>query len=103
MYSLLTMANIKKDLKTRVTDNHGYTYSAWIKFEEYCVGTFHNPETGKCDLKKRCDRWVFQTSAGGSWYLSDVLDAHGALYIDFGQRWFITNLDELMAEARKVL
>lgn len=105
-YSAFTMdANTtKKVLRTKARDNHGHEYTAWIRFEEYCAGTFHNPATGKCDLKKRCDKWVFGCEAGGGWYLSDLL--HGCattLYIDFGQRWYIENFQELMAEAREML
>lgn len=51
-----------------------------------------------------CVGWILRIAGGpGSWYLSTLMERDGLkctrLAIDFGQNWYCTNADELLAEA----
>jgi predicted RNA-binding Zn-ribbon protein involved in translation (DUF1610 family) len=75
----------KKNLRTKVVDNHGNEYDAYL-------------EDGKLGAILK----VKGKYGGSGWYLSSLLNtSDDKIYLDYGQGWYVTGLRKLLDEARK--
>ncbi len=86
----------RKYLATKAKDNHGHEHQ--VSLCQWEGGRVRSGEHGD---------WVLMIhDTGGSWYLDMLLreqkDAE-QLAIDYGQSWYCTNLQPLLAEAVKIL
>lgn len=78
----------KSNLRTKVIDNHGNEYDAWLEDEKHGA------------VLKVKGRY-----GASSWYVSSIIGASGVIddkiYLDFGQNWYITGMKKLMNEVMK--
>jgi hypothetical protein len=81
----------KSNLRTKVIDNHGNEYSAFIEDKD-------------CSAILR----LKGSYGGSSWYVSTLLGRDGfgkgigdKIYLDYGQDWYVTGMKKLMAEVVK--
>lgn len=96
--------SITKPLSTMAIDNHGHAYNVSISIGGWQAGESLNPATGKLE-KVPSTKWVLRVhDTPGSWYLDGLLEMRGSvIYLDFGQRWMCTNLNEIIKEAKELL
>lgn len=84
--------NVRKQLNVRAVDNFGHTYAVELELK-------HSPHWGW--------KWVLVVvNTPGRWYLTTLLNddpdlVRSRLYVDYGQRWMITNFDLVMKAALK--
>lgn len=98
---------ITKTLKTLAKDNHNHIYSVTLRFEELQAGQTRNPENGQWWYAP-CNKWVLVIEGTpGRWYISTLLENDqkfpDGIAIDFGQKWYCTNFQEVLNEAKDLI
>ena len=84
--------NVRKQLNVRAVDNFGHTYAVELVLQ-------HSKHWGW--------KWVLVvTGTPGRWYMTTLMEAadvplRDRIYVDYGQRWMITNFDLVMKAALK--
>lgn len=86
-----TVVDVRKPLAVRAIDNFGHNYAVELVLQ-------HSTHWGY--------KWVLVVKGTpGRWYMTTLLDAddptRDRIYVDYGQRWMITNFDKVMEAALK--
>lgn len=75
-----------KELQSTLQDNHGYIYKAWM-------------EGSNLKIKEITGR----TAGTWSWPVSSFNDrSSDGLYLDYGQKWYVTGMVALIKEMSSV-